>query len=63
MLSASDLRQNLEGSRLGGPGAWAPVLCVLRYAFPAGISMGGHMVKMNICVHNMFPGSSEEGQS
>lgn len=58
VLGASDLSQNPERPGLGGAGAWAPVLCVLRYALPAGISMSGHMVKMDVCVHNVFPGSS-----
>lgn len=58
MLSASDLSQNPERSGLGGACAWTPVLCVLRYALPTSISMSGHMVKMDICVHNMSPGDS-----
>lgn len=58
MLSASDLSQNPERSGLGGTSAWAPVLCVLRYALPTSISMSGHMVKMDVCLHDVFPGNS-----
>lgn len=58
ILGAGDLSQDLERSGLGGAGAWAPVLRVLGYALPAGISMSGHMVKMDICVHDVFPGHS-----
>lgn len=59
MLSSSDLSQNLERSGLSSAGAWAPVLCVLHNALPAGISMSGHMVKMDVSVHNVFSGNSE----
>lgn len=58
MLSASDLSQNPERSGLGGASAWAPVLCVLSYALSTSISMSGHMVKMDVCVHNVSPGNS-----
>lgn len=58
MLSASNLSQNPERSGLGGAGAWAPVLCVLCYALPTSISMSRHMVKMDVCVHNVSPGNS-----
>lgn len=58
ILSTSDLGQNLEWSGLGGASTGAPVLCVLRYALPASISMTRHMVKMYVSVHNMFPGNS-----
>lgn len=62
-LGAGDLSQNPEGSGLGGPRAWMPILCVLHYAHSAGISMSGYMVEINFCVHNVLPGSPVEGHS
>lgn len=62
VLSASNLSQNPEGSGLGGPGSWAPVLRVLHYPLLAGISMTGHMVELNVRFHNVFPWSTGEGQ-
>lgn len=61
ILSASDLSQNPERSGLGGASTWAPVLGVLHYALSAGISVTGNMVKMDVCIHNMFPRYSEIG--
>lgn len=62
ILSSSDLSQNPERSGLGGASTWAPVLGVLHYALSAGISVTGNMVKMDVCIHNMFPRHSEIGQ-
>lgn len=58
VLGACDLGQNPEGSGLGGAGTGTPVLRVLCDALPAGVSMSGHMVKVDVCVHNVSPGNS-----
>lgn len=62
VLRACDLSQNPERSGLGGARAWTPVLCVLHYALSTGISVSRHMVKMDVCVHNMFPRNTEKRQ-
>ena len=56
-FGASDLRQDPEGPGLGGPAPWAPVLRVLHDALPAGVSVGGHVVEVDVCLHHVFPGS------
>lgn len=60
VLCARDLSQDLEGSGLGGPGTWAPVLGVLRQALPAGVSVSRHVVEVYVCVHNVSPGNSAQ---
>lgn len=60
VLSAGDLGQNPERLGLSGAGSWAPVLRVLGDALPAGVRVSGHVVEVDVSVHDVFPGDSVE---
>lgn len=58
VLSAGDLGQNPKGPGLSIAGPWAPVLRVLGDALPAGVRVRGHVVEMDVGVHDVFSGDS-----